>query len=222
MTTFKDEILACLQRLSASNGNGKKTLAETEVILSAFLKARVTFKEIPRHTHLENALAKHFAVEICVEHEPGSNEALATAGPSASTLPARSLASPLAQPTPDSAVPDSRYEKLIRELDERIRQGRFLWAGFLVKELLPQLGFASTETHAVVQSMEREGLISLTKVPHPEIEGRTVTRVDLNRDHCWVRSVLSRAEGARKTPRFRIQLPPGAEPVSETLIRERR
>lgn len=113
---------------------------------------------------------------------------------------------------------DGIEARFIIEFDRLERQNRFMWAGFVVKELLPQLGLGPTETKPFLRRLEADGLVITTREPNPKNPDFPTTRVSLYRDHPRVQAVL-RSAGTRPP---RIRFPDGGECVSDLLIRERR
>ena len=98
-----------------------------------------------------------------------------------------------------------------------------MWAKHVVNEFLPELGLPPVEGKRFLSRLESEGVIATTKVRSRNNPDFLATRFHLNRDHPQVKAVLQPGQAdAVGSARRRIKLPPGAEPVSETLIRERR
>ena len=108
-------------------------------------------------------------------------------------------------------------EAFIREFDKRERANRFMWAGFVVNELLPQLGFVGAEAKRFLKRLEAEGIVATVKEPNPRNPDFPTTRVLLNREHPVVRQVLSGGPLERFRP---IDIAGG--PLSEDIIRDRR
>jgi hypothetical protein len=118
-----------------------------------------------------------------------------------------------------SVAQDPVQDRVIRELDLQERRRDFVWMGYVAKELLPGLGVAAQEAHAVLQRMIGEGIINTTKHPNPKNPEYPATGVKLNREHPLVKRVLGNGKsGPSRFPLGRIQ----GEPLSETIIRERR
>jgi len=114
---------------------------------------------------------------------------------------------------------DPVVERVIRELRTQERRRDFIWAGFVVKDLLPSLGLDERESQVLFDNMRNEGMISLTKKPSPKNPDFSATSVQLNNDHPAVRRVL----GGNGEPKKGFQpIPIRGEPLSATIIRERR
>jgi hypothetical protein len=95
------------------------------------------------------------------------------------------------------AIPDvsklSMDERTDLFLKEFIRlEGRhdFMWAGYIVRELLPRLGFSPEEAKVVLDHLRAEKLVTITKVPNPKNPEFPATGVHLNREHPRVQTLL--------------------------------
>lgn len=113
---------------------------------------------------------------------------------------------------------DPVVERVIRALDIQ-EQGRdFIWAGFVVKDLLPGLGIDEYESQILFDRMRNEGVIALTKKPSPKNPEFSATCVQLCREHPAVRRVLGSNGHPKGFQPVRIR----GESLSETIKRERR
>jgi hypothetical protein len=120
------------------------------------------------------------------------------------------------QTAPVSPVFNEAY--LIREFDRRERERGPIFAGFIVNDLLPRLGFDTADAKRILRAMEAQDIVRMERKPNPKDPDRSTTFVRLNRDHPHVARVLEGAKGsARKFPVCSIE----GEPLSETIIRER-
>lgn len=104
----------------------------------------------------------------------------------------------------------------IREFDRRERERGDIWAGFVVNDLLPGLGFSAFESKRILRQLEAQGVVQTSTRPNPANPEHPATFVRLNRDHPRVRAALQ--NGVSMRARVRVT----GEPVSETIIRERR
>lgn len=104
----------------------------------------------------------------------------------------------------------------IRDLDRRERERGDTWAGFVVKELLPGLGFSGVEAKRILRQLEAHGVVMTSTKPNPRNPDRPTTYVRLNRDHARVCAALASSEA----PARRIQVAGG--PVADTIVEERR
>ncbi|MGQ9652410.1 MAG: hypothetical protein ACUVXJ_20145 [Phycisphaerae bacterium] len=122
-----------------------------------------------------------------------------------------------------SSSSDQEVERFVREFDQRERTGGAMWAKYVVNTFLPELGMSPLEGKRFLRQIEAEGVISTTKVPSRNNPEFSATRFHLNRDHPMVKTVLEQAKPiGRSIVRPLIKLPPGSEPLSEQIIRERR
>jgi len=117
-------------------------------------------------------------------------------------------------------LPDDRDARFIREFSRLQDANRFMWAGFVVKTLLPQLGFSDAEAKDLFQRLESEGVLMTSKEPNPKNPDFPTTVVRLNREHPAVRQALDK-NGAPRPAKFPLGKVSG-EPLSETILRERR
>jgi hypothetical protein len=97
------------------------------------------------------------------------------------------------EPSPgnEQTAPGNGYQNVIRELDRIEQQKDANWAGFIVNTLLPQMGYSIEAARALLQRMEKDGVIHLFKRPNPRSPERPTTFVQLNRDSATVRSALA-------------------------------
>jgi hypothetical protein len=128
------------------------------------------------------------------------------------------------QPPPRSkslspAVPPIFNEAyLIREFDRRERERGPIFAGFIVNDLLPRMGFDTADAKRILRAMEAQNMVHTERKPNPSDPARSTTFVTLNREHPHVGRVLKGAAGIeRKFPICSIE----GEPLSETIVRER-
>lgn len=110
-------------------------------------------------------------------------------------------------------------ERAIRELAGRERTRDFIWAGFVVNELLPRLGVDKREAQELFDRMVDEGILALRKRPNPNNPDFPTTTVELVRSNEVVQQVLRTEANGRR--RFE-PVPIRGEPASETTVRERR
>ncbi len=114
---------------------------------------------------------------------------------------------------------DPLVQRVVAGLEIQERRRDFVWAGFVVKELLPGLGIEAREVQALFDRLVEDGVLLLEKRPNPNNPDFQTTCVKLNRESDVVRAVLSRNGGSAKA--FQ-PVPIRGEPASATLIRERR
>lgn len=113
---------------------------------------------------------------------------------------------------------DARLVRFVREVDRLERARKFVWIGYVVKERLPELGFGQAEAQEVLDRAQREGMVSLQKIPNPKNPDFPTTTIVLNRDHPVVRKVLHEGDVEERRELIRVR---GAG-LSETILAERR
>jgi hypothetical protein len=86
---------------------------------------------------------------------------------------------------------EDRYDLFLREFVRLEGRHRFMWAGYIVRELLPRLGFPPDEAKVVLDHLRAENLVSMTKVPNPRNPEFPATGVQLNREHPRIRALLA-------------------------------
>ncbi len=114
---------------------------------------------------------------------------------------------------------DPVLERVISTLDAQERRRDFVWAGFVVKDLLPGLGLESHEAQRWFDRLVDDQIFVLDKRPNPNNPDFPSTAVRLNRDNDAVKRVLNK--NGRPSNGFQAVTIRG-EPASITLVRERR
>ncbi len=132
----------------------------------------------------------------------------------------RSSEAPSSPSSEPPAAAGDRFERLIREIDRLERGGAFVWVGFLAKNRLPQLGYSADEVNALLNDAIDEGIVTVKDVPSPKNPQFRAREVRLERTHSLVRAALTRQAGNGGSTYVRPKV--RGEPVSETIIRERR
>ena len=107
---------------------------------------------------------------------------------------------------------------LVREFEKRERERGPIFAGFIVNDLLPRMGFDAADAKRILRAMEAQNMVRTEQKANPNQPGRTTTYVSLNRAHPHVARVLGGAATNRTFPIARID----GEPLSERIIRDRR
>ncbi len=118
-----------------------------------------------------------------------------------------------------AALPEYSNPCLIREFDRREQERGPIFAGFIVKDLLPRMGFDPTEAKRILRAMEAHDIVRTERKRNPKNPERDTTFVTLNREHPQVVRVLTGSNAVQRT--FPIASIDG-EQLSETIIRERR
>lgn len=187
MHTWKTHLLATLRRLAKSHANSP--LAEVERLLAGVFEAEtVRLRDceghaLPEDTTLDDLLAQPFTATVFVE-------CLSAAQPSPER-PSRFH--------PDEAPPqltdmasDPRFEHFVTDFVRLEESHEFMWAGYIVRDLLPRLGFPAQEAKLILDHMRADGMLTITKVPNPKNPVFPATGVQLNREHPSVRAILER------------------------------
>lgn len=191
--------------------------AELDLDALRFLDANR--RALPGQTLYRNALHDAVVVEITLRIPP--NEGVA---PTPDARPSLSVSTqtdrPLPAPPPD--LQDDLLRRVVLELARRDQQGRPMWIGYVLQTLLPQLGVSGPEASAFYRQLESEGLVVSRKVPNPKNPQFPSTMVALNREHPRIRSMLNEHRDTGDTRGGFARVRVRGEPVSETLIRERR
>jgi hypothetical protein len=93
-------------------------------------------------------------------------------------------------PADVSAMPGDRYEEFIREFARLEQHHEFMWAGYVVRELMPRIGFPAGEAKLVLDRLCSEGILRISKVPNPRNPSFPATGVELNYEHPRVLAAL--------------------------------
>lgn len=175
-------------------------------------------------THLSNALGQRFTVRVVFEadYEPEDVSPRVIEDRSEkeddAISPEQHGASAEVLASSRKETVDPIVERVITSLAAQERRRDFIWAGFVVNDLLPGLGAEKREAQVLFDRMVDDGIISLSKTPNPNNPDFPSTRVQLNRDHPDVQRVLSKNGRTRSFEPVAIR----GEPLSTTIKRERR
>lgn len=66
-----------------------------------------------------------------------------------------------------------------------------MWAGYIVREMLPRLGYPPEEAKVVLDQFRAEQIITVMKVPNPKNPLFPATGVQLNREHPKVAAIIA-------------------------------
>lgn len=145
-------------------------------------------RELRADATLQQALELCAAVSIRLQLKP---VAVAVIAASPNTLGPESRFRQGA-PTPDVSrlSMDERTDLFLREFIRLEGRHDFMWAGYIVRELLPRLGFAPDEAKLVLDHLRAEKLVTISKVPNPKNPEFPATGVHLNHDHPRVQGLL--------------------------------
>lgn len=90
-------------------------------------------------------------------------------------------------PASRNDIPTAQRDgEFIREFARLEQSHDFMWAGYVVRELLPRLGYPSEEAKLVLDRFCADGILSISKIPNPRNPSFPATGVVLNRDHARV------------------------------------
>ncbi len=78
---------------------------------------------------------------------------------------------------------DPRVDAFIRELARLEDRNEFMWAGYIVRDLLPRVGFPAEQTKIVLDHLREAGIVLVEKVPNPKNPTFPATGVRLNNEN---------------------------------------
>jgi len=183
-------------------------LAEVERIVSGILDLEgITFlgragRRIPGDTPLRDAWEdlRECNVRLQVAHVPARAGPAETTAATASTAPtSRFREGPSVLESQDITA-DPRFDEFLREFARLEEHHQFMWAGYVVRELLPRLGFPAEEAKLVLDRLRSENLVTVSKVPNPKNPDFPATGVHLNREHPRMKVLLERIAAERQPP----------------------
>lgn len=199
MQTWKTHLAAMLRRLAATHA--QTPIRELERLLASILDAQSVSFRAPDGTPLRDDTTltglrdRQFVVQISV---------LGTA-PSASPAPDAAVDRPTAADVasrfrsgeaPTVRTPSDRYEEFIRHFARLEERHDFMWAGYVVRELLPRIGFLADEAKLILDRLCSQGILTIRKVPNPKNPSFPATGVALNREHPQVKAILEGDDGS--------------------------
>lgn len=193
MHTWQTHLVAVLRRLARNNA--RTSVAEIQQTLAGILDARaVRFLRpdetpFPADTTLADLLEQPYVARIDVAGELISPPA--AAGDAPDTY-AGSRFRPGEPAVPDS-LDDPRFDDFFREFVRLESSHDFMWAGYVVRELIPRLGFPADSAKLVLDRLCAEGILSVNKVPNPRNPGFPASGVSLNHSHPRVVATLAPA-----------------------------
>jgi len=116
-----------------------------------------------------------------------------------------------------SSPPHPVLADFLRKLAEmeRTSRGGFVWLGFVLNDVLPQMGFGKEEARRFIHDLDTKGLVAISKVPSPKNPEYQASRIQVNTAHPEVNALLE-ASSADFTP-----IPVRGEPVSRTILQDR-
>lgn len=198
MMTWRSHLNAVLARLARTQG--KTRLRQIERTLCDIFDAEeVRFQnlqggDIHGGMPIEEALSEPFLVRIRVKHDPADqiDEGLAaTTGELASRFVRDGERGHGMRPV---LSPQECRERFVREFDRLEHDHEFMWAGFIVKQMLPHMGMLVDEAKQFLDDLQADGMVQMVKVPNPKNPEYPATGVRLNHDHPLVKELLEAAE----------------------------
>jgi len=94
--------------------------------------------------------------------------------------------------------PQFNEDFFIREFDRLEKRNGFMWAGFVVKDMIPKFGFDKYQAKHILRQLEAKGIVILKKRPNPKNPEHPTTCLELNREHPRVATVLRSAPSRRE------------------------
>lgn len=202
MLNWKAHLADILTGLSSTHG--KVPLSEIRRILRGVLGV----EDIRFHNSDGRELPAELTLEQALEHPCQFLALLRTERPAETPtqketdddLPTESRfrEGPSAEPAGDLAS-DERYNLFLYEFIRLENNHEFMWAGYVVRELLPRLGFPAEEAKSILDRLRAEKLVIIDKVANPRNPDFPATGVRLNHEHPRVRALLA-GKHAEETP----------------------
>lgn len=144
--------------------------------------------ELPAHTTLADLLDQPYEITLRFTQSPGNGRHRHYHDSGAQQAGSRFHAT---DPTvPADATDEERIEFFIREFDRLQNRNEFMWAGYVVRELLPRLGFPPEETKSVLNQLREDEIVIVQKVENPRNPDYPATGVRLNYENETVLEVL--------------------------------
>lgn len=203
MDTWKTHLRSTLYRLGRTHGNN--SIADVERILcETFDGFEVRFvdhddRPIDPDLELRELLQMNFRTAVTVEFAPG-RERSPDADSRRRREPQRAdrgTERPASRFQPELNIPeDQRVAWFIRELHRLFQTHDFMWAGYIVKELLPRIGMSTQEARQFLDEVNADGIVSVSKVPNPRNPDHPASGVALNLEHELVQEALERVDAA--------------------------
>ena len=198
MSNWKSDLHEILAGLSRTHATAP--LAEVRRILRGVLGVEdVAFfgrdgRELTEQAALQETLRESCHVTVRLQYlQPGAGVAdFALPAEYAAPSESRFREGMAAHDTADITA-DPRYEYFLREFLRLEQRHDFMWAGYIVRELLPRLGFAPEEAKLVLDRLRAENIVTITKVPNPKNPDFPATGVQLNHDHPHVKALFGPA-----------------------------
>ncbi len=190
MHTWKTHLTAVLRRLAETHGDAP--LAEIERILAGVFEARSVRFVVAHSTDRAAPLTLRALLDrpfdAVIELQTQLMGLPAGGGRTAPGSVSRFQPGD-APPAPEPSA-EARCDEFIREFARLEQRHEFMWAGYIVRELLPRVGFPDAEAKVVLDRLRMDGILHMTKVPNPKNPHFPATGARLNRQHPRVIAVL--------------------------------
>ncbi|MBN2445111.1 MAG: hypothetical protein JXO22_00160 [Phycisphaerae bacterium] len=199
MHTWKSHLRSVLFRLARTHGNN--SIADIERLLCEIFDASaarfVTLEDqaLDPGLQLQDVLQKPFTISLRVEYQP-HHTAMFTDMQQAPEPPAASVAESRFQPE-SSLSPEERVGWFIREFDRLEQTHDFMWAGYIVKEMMGRIGLSPPEARTLLDELNAAGIVSVSKVPNPKNPEHPASAVRLIRENDQVQAILGPPTGEK-------------------------
>ena len=208
MHTWKSHLRAVLFRLARTHGNN--SVADIERLLcEVFDASAARFVDLERRPldpgwQLQDILQKPFAVSLDVEYQPsraGAPTELQNAHEPAGTSEHSRFQAD------NTLTPEDRVAWFIREFGRLEQTHDFMWAGYIVKEMMGRIGLSPPEARTMLDELNAAGIVTVSKVPNPKNPEHPASAVKLVRDNVTVQEILG--------PAATEQVPSGTAPDAD-------
>jgi hypothetical protein len=194
MHTWKSHLRFVLFRLARTHGNN--TIADVERLLCEIFDAAtarfVDLEDRPLNPdlQLQDVLQRPCRVMLNVEFQP--QRFTEPDGLQRVPEPATDTVSASRFQMDASLSPADRITWFIREFDRLEQTHDFMWAGYIVKEMLSRIGLPPAEARTLLDELNAAGIVSVRKVPNPKNPDHPASAVSLMREHEQVQAILGR------------------------------
>jgi hypothetical protein len=194
MCNWKTHLESLLIGLSRTHG--KAPLSEIQRILRGVLEVEeLTFfdhagQPLHESATLPQLLERAWYVSVRLACPRGADE----------PLPASRFREGVPPVEAQDLVADPRCEHFLQEFLRLEQHHEFMWAGYVVRELLPRLGFAPEEAKIVLDRLRAENLIKISKVTNPKNPDFPATGVHLNHEHPRIKALLAQVTDSNPAP----------------------
>ncbi len=211
MFTWKAHLRDVLERLAVSHGHA--SLSEIGAILCGVLDAQeVAFsgddgRALDASLLLTSVIGQPLVVTIRVACRAGrttvaTHDRVVLAGAPGTSAPAGTPSGGPPMFVPDGAGGWSAPQQaaFIQEFDRLERRRGFMWAGYVVKEMLPRLGYGVDQAKRALDELLAQQILKIEKVANPRNPEFPATSVRLNRDNPLVQAALARHGDDARAP----------------------